>query len=259
MENVNIIGIIQARMNSSRLPGKVLLPLMGAPMILRQLERIKQCKKLDQILLATSTSTTDDPLVDIAEASGYEVYRGSLENVLDRFYCAATKYNANHVVRITGDCPLIDPNVIDQVVERHLEQKNDYTSNAMICSFPDGLDTEVITISALYQSVENARLPSELEHVTQYINKHPEIFKLGNFLCFKDLSHMRWTVDEPEDYDFVVNVFEELYLENPQFKMADVVKLLHDKPDLQKINSCFERNEGLQKSLLKDKEFIEYD
>lgn len=253
MEKLKVIGVLQARVSSTRLPGKVLKPLLGEPMIIRQLERIKRCRMLEKIIVATSDSQSDDPLVSVLESTKIDVYRGSLDNVLDRFYNAATLYMPEHVVRLTGDCPLIDPVVIDKVVETHLQQGNDYTANAVKATFPDGLDVEVMSYSTLKEVKDKAKLPSELEHVTQYIHNNHQQYKIGHVKNNCDLSAMRWTVDEPEDLEFVEEVYNRLYPILPNFEMNDILDLLDKEPKLQEINSMFERNAGMKKSLIKDK------
>ncbi|NCC58621.1 MAG: spore coat protein, partial [Synergistales bacterium] len=180
-----------------------------------------------------------------------------LDDVLDRFYRAAEPFSPDHVVRLTGDCPLIDPDVIDSIIELHLTEGNDYTSNTIIPTFPDGLDAEVITWNTLKIASENASLPSEREHVTPFIYKRPERFRLG---CLekegKSLFGLRWTVDENEDLLFVRRVFEALYPKNHAFSTDDILDLLRVCPELKSINSGFERNEGYEKSLKTDEAFL---
>lgn len=249
-----VAAIVQARTSSSRLPGKVLKEILGKPMILLELERLQRCKLIDEILLATSIDESDTALAETVKAAGYPVYQGNLDDVLDRYYQCARQSNPAHVVRITGDCPLIDPQVADAVIEKHLRDKNDYTGNVLgETTFPDGLDTEVIKFSALEQAWKDAKLPSEREHVTQYIIKHPEIFRQGSLLCeIPGLGNERWTVDEPEDFRFISEVYERLYPAKPDFTLKDVLNLLGRYPELRSINQGFERNEGLLKSLKED-------
>jgi len=250
-----ILAIVQARVSSSRLPGKVLRPLMGRAMILCELERLSRSVRIDQIVLATSEDASDDPLAETVHAGGYTVFRGSLGDVLGRYYACAKEYGAAHVVRITGDCPLIDPAVVDEVVALHLSGGNDYTSNTLgEATYPDGLDTEVMRFAALERAHREARLPSEREHVTQYIVKHPELFRQGGLRYAGDsLGHLRWTVDEPEDFAFVQSVYERLYPEHRDFTMRDILDLLAKRPELSCLNEGFARNEGMKKSLEEDK------
>lgn len=223
-------------------------------MIVHELERLGRCETLDHIVLATSVDASDDALAEAVQAAGWDVYRGSLDDVLERYVRCAEAYGADHVVRITGDCPLIDPALVDLVVAAHLAHGNDYTSNTLgHVTFPDGLDTEVVTAAALARAGREARLASEREHVTQYLIKHPERFRQERIANGEDLSAERWTVDEPEDLALVTRVYEALYPDNPAFGMADVLALLAEHPELRRMNAGFERNEGLAKSLREDR------
>lgn len=254
------LAILQARTSSSRLPGKVLKPVLGQPMILRQIERIRQARRIDRLILATSTDATDDVLIGVSKAQGVECGRGSLEDVLDRYYQVAQKLAPAHVVRLTADCPLLDPWVMDDTIAFHIEGGYDYTSNALDeLTFPNGLDVEVVRFECLERAWREARLPSEREHVTPYFYNHRELFRLGSYCGKPNLSHMRWTVDEPEDLEFVRRVYAALYPANPSFRMCDVVTLMDREPALAAINSQFQRNEGYKRSLVKDREFLTND
>jgi len=250
-----ILAVIQARLSSSRLPGKVLKPILGRPMLELQLERVALSKRVDRTMVATSSMPDDAALEGLCARLGVPCYRGSLDNVLDRFYQAAMTQAPTHVVRITGDCPLIDPGVVDQVVELHLSGSYDYTSNVLPPSFPDGLDVEVMKLSVLKRAWEEAKLPSQIEHVTPFINRQPELFKLGNLTAPQDLSSMRWTVDEAPDLELVSRIYKSLYEANPRFGYRDVLELLRRNPSWLDLNSRFARNEGFEKSLEKDKKF----
>ena len=248
-DGVKILAIVQARLSSSRLPKKVLQDVCGKPMIIHELERLRNSEQINHIVLATSEDSSDDELAETV-ASVADIYRGNLNDVLDRYYKCAKFYNAEHVVRITGDCPVIDWRIVDEVISRHLSEKNDYTS--LTERFPDGLDTEVMIFSALEKSWKEAKLPSEREHVTQYVKKHTEIFKIGEYDNKEDFSNMRWTVDEPRDLEFIRQIFKALYLKNSDFTTQDVLELLEENPKLKEINCGIERNEGLKKSLQAD-------
>lgn len=250
-----ILAVVQARSSSSRLPGKVLKPILGKPMILHELERLQRSKRIDKMALATSRDESDNRLAKIVVDNGFEAYRGSLDDVLDRYYQCANPYQPDHVVRITGDCPVIDWRIVDAVIEKHLREENDYTVTTE--RFPDGLDTEVFRFAALERAWREADLPSEREHVTQYFRKHAEIFKLGHMDCEIDFNAMRWTVDEPQDFEFIRQVYEELYGQNNDFSMQDILRLLECKPEMLTINQGIQRNEGLLKSLKEDKEIEE--
>jgi len=251
-----IVAILQVRVSSSRLPNKVLKPILGKPMLTLQLERVQRSTMLDQLVVATSLDDSDDNLESLCKEFDIPCFRGSLEDVLDRFYQAAVQYQPEHVVRLTGDCPLADPVVIDQVVEFYLQENFDYASNTLEPTFPDGLDVEVFRFSVLEQAWQEAELPSQREHVTPFIHTQPDRFRLGSFKGDVDLSTLRWTVDELEDFELVCRIYEELYPNTPNFTTDDVLELLKRRPELQTINIHFTRNEGFQKSLLKDAQWL---
>lgn len=250
-----ILCIVQARSSSTRLPGKVLKPILGKPMILHELERLQRSKRIDKIVLATSQDESDKELADIVAGNDFKAYRGSLDDVLDRYYQCAKPYQPEHVVRITGDCPVIDWRVVDAVIEKHLAEGNDYTSTSE--EYPDGLDTEIVRFSALEQAWKDARMSSEREHVTLYIRNHADQFRCGQMACRQNLNRMRWTVDEPQDFDFIRQVYGELYEQNNDFSMQDILQLLKRRPALLTINQGIQRNEGLLKSLREDKDLEE--
>ncbi len=247
-----MIGILQARISSSRLPGKALAALSGKPMLAQQMERLKRARALQDLWLSTSTEPSDDPLVDLARKMGIQCYRGSLLDVLDRFYHTAQASKASVVVRLTGDCPLIDPKVIDHLADFFQSGDYDYASNTITPTFPDGLDAEIVTVQALQQAWREAVLPSDREHVTSFIWRQPDRFRLGDFRQQRNLSHLRWTVDLPEDLAFVQEVYGHLYAKNPGFGMADVLELLNNHPALATLSSGQMRNEGYQRSLAQD-------
>ncbi len=249
---MTLVAILQARCSSRRLPGKVLKPILGQPMLLRQIERLRHSRHLDRLVVATSDDPSDDALAATCMAMGIECYRGSLNDVLDRFHAAAMAFGASDVVRLTGDCPLADPAVIDHVIERYRESGVDYASNALVPSYPDGLDVEVFRLGALEAAWREARLPSEREHVTPFLYNHPERFRILKVVAEKDFSAMRWTVDNPEDFALVSAVYEALYPLKPDFAMADIIELLQQRPELARINEHIERNAGLERSLAAD-------
>lgn len=251
-----IMAFIQARTSSTRFPGKVLKPILGKEMLALEVERIRACQTIDRVAIVTSMSPEDQQIVELGKRADVDVFCGSLENVLDRFYRAALKFKPDHIVRLTGDCPLIDANVVDGMVRLYLEKKCDYGTNCTPPTYPDGLDAEIFTFQALKEAHEEAVLPSHLEHVTLFIESHPERFKTVNLSHGEDLSGLRWTVDEPEDFEFVKHVFERLYPSKPQFDMGDVLALLKARPELALLNQRFIRNEGLLKSQEKDKAFL---
>lgn len=250
-----ILCIVQARSSSSRLPGKVLKTILGKPMILYELERLKRSKRIDKIVLATSQDESDNGLANSVVDNGFEAYRGSLDDVLDRYYQCAKQYQPEHVVRITGDCPVIDWRIVDAVIGAHLTEGNDYTATSE--EYPDGLDSEIVRFSALEQAWKDARMSSEREHVTLYIRNHADQFRCGQIVCRQNLNKLRWTVDEPQDFEFIRQVYEELYGQNNDFSMQDILQLLKRRPELLAINQGIQRNAGLLKSLREDKELEE--
>lgn len=213
-----MLAIVQARLSSTRLPGKVLRPILGRSMLWRQLERLEQLKNVDQTIVATSDLPEDRQLITLCRDFGVECYGGSLDDVLDRFYQAAGHYGADHVVRLTGDCPVIDPRVVDDVIDLYNSDDYDYACNTNPPTFPDGLDVEVMSFPCLETAWREAKLPSQREHVTPFIWQQPQRFKLANFTNDTDLSHLRWTVDEPEDLEFITVVYEALYPDDPGFR-----------------------------------------
>lgn len=252
-----IVAVIQARMGSKRLPGKVLLDLKGKPDLWHVVNRVSRAKNIDKIVVATTTLQEDLLIEDLCRKEHINVFRGSVDNVLDRFYRTISAFveqgdNIEFIVRITADCPLIDPRIIDAVIDRMKEGNYDYVSNVIPPTYPDGLDVEVFTFRALKEAQEHARLPSEREHVTPYIINNQSLNK-SNISYTSDLSSLRWTLDEPEDYELIRQIFDHLYETNPHFTMTDILHLLNSHPELQEINNKFQRNEGYRLSLENDK------
>ena len=252
---MKIGAIVQGRMSSNRLPGKVLLPLAGKPVLWHVLNRLKFCKTLDVIVLATSVSKEDRKLKKVADSLDIPTFFGSLDDVLSRYYLSAKKYKLDTVVRITADCPVIDPHIVDEVVRRFI--KGGYDLYGISGNFPDGLDTSVLSFKAIEDAYKKTKLPSDREHVgTTFFRTHKDMFKTGGYEKFKDKGNYRWTLDEPEDYEFLKKVYEALYQEGELFFYQDIFKLLEKKPELMKINSFIGRNEGYAKSLKEDKKFL---
>jgi spore coat polysaccharide biosynthesis protein SpsF len=206
-------------MTSSRLPGKVMAPVLGEPMIGRQVERLRRARRIDRLVIATSTDPSDDPLAAYCDGLDLAVFRGPLDDVLDRFRGAlALNRDAEAVVRLTADCPLADPELIDRVVEHHHEAGADYTSNTLgTRTYPHGVDTEVIRPAVLAEAAERATDPYEREHVTPYIYRRPEVYRLEGISQATSQADLRWTVDLPEDLAFVREVYARLYPTDPAF------------------------------------------
>ncbi len=236
------IAIVQARMGSTRLPNKVMQPLLGVPMLELLLYRLAKSEKIDQIVLATTEGFKDNTLVEHVQRLGYPVYRGSENDVLDRYYQAAVVNEGDVIVRITADCPLIDPKVVDDVIIAFEQTAADYASNTMPPTFPDGLDVAVFTFAALAEAWKKGERPFDREHVTPYI-KEASHFKKINVPHKEDCSAERWTVDEPEDFEVIKNVFEH-FQPRRDFGWLEVLELRRDKPELFAANRHLTRNEG---------------
>jgi spore coat polysaccharide biosynthesis protein SpsF len=230
---MKIVGIIQARMGSTRLPGKVLRPLAGEPMLARCVRRLLHARTLDQVVVATTTGKEDDAIVDLCRARGWSWFRGERDDVLDRYYRAARQFGADVVVRVTSDCPLLGPRVVDQVV-RALGDA-DLASNVLPRhTWPRGLDAEAVRMDALERAWACDDNPATREHVTLYIKRHPECFRLVEVNNDEDLSEMRWTVDTPEDYAFASRVYE--HFGHDRFSWREVLVLLRSYPELAELN-----------------------
>jgi spore coat polysaccharide biosynthesis protein SpsF (cytidylyltransferase family) len=238
-------------MGSKRLPGKVLAPLGGQPLVQRVLNRVGQIAGLDGVVLATTDRPEDVPLLDIARRLKIPAFAGSEDDVLDRYYRAAVEFGADIVVRATADCPLFDPEIGSRVLAKFQEGGFDYVSNAHPPTFPDGLDTEVTSFAALECAWHEAELMSEREHVTPFLWKRPERFRLANVVHSEDLSRLRWTVDEAADMEFVREVYRELG-DPAATDMASVLTVLERHSEFGDVNAGIQRNEGYQKSLRAD-------
>lgn len=233
---MRVVAIIQARMGSTRLPGKVMTDLGGEPVLARVVARARKARLLDEVVVATTGLEADNVIVDFCAARGWPCFRGSEEDVLDRYFRAATAFGADIVVRITSDCPLIEPEVIDLVVQRFLDGGSvDYASNTLPPrTFPRGLDVEVMAFAALATAWREDDNPAWREHVTPYIYRHPEKFRLLSVTNEEDYSHMRWTVDTAEDLAFVRKIYEHFGAQD--FAWRDVLRLLEDHPEWLEIN-----------------------
>jgi glutamate-1-semialdehyde 2,1-aminomutase len=249
---VKITAIIQARMASTRLPGKILADLWGKPLLHVVCSRARKARNLDLIVVATTNGPADDGVLQLCEHMSIPCYRGDENDVLDRYYRASKQFDADVIVRLTADCPLLDPSLIDKVIDDYRSGNFDYVSNTIQPTYPDGLDIEVFSRHALERAWHEAKLKSEREHVTPYIWKQPALFKIQNVSHSQNLSYLRWTVDEPQDLDFVRRIYQRLGVDS-DFGMNEVLAMLKAHPELSGINTDFERNEGYQKSLREDK------
>ncbi len=240
-----IAVIIQARMASTRLPKKVLMDIKGKPMLWHVINRLGSSKKLDDVILAIPDTKENDTLETFAKDNKVKYFRGSEEDVLSRCYETAKKFKCDIIVRITSDCPLIDPEVVDLAIKKHLNSNADYTSNVQIRTYPKGMDVEVLNFQALEKAHDETKDSADREHVALYIRKHPSIFKQSNIINDKNLASMRWTVDEKEDLDFVRKIFNKLYQKEKIFSMQEILKLLEKNSQLSEINKEIKRKKSL--------------
>lgn len=241
--------ILQARTSSSRLPGKVLMPILGQPMLSHQIHRLKQVKTPNKLIVATSILASDNAIAALCKDLQVECFRGSLNDVLERYAQAAKANNPageiTNIVRVTGDCPLIDSSIIDDVIKLFVKDNVDYCSNCFPATLPDGLDVEVFSLDALEKAQTLCESKADREHVTPFIWRNPEIFSQSNFNYTSDLSHYRWTVDEPEDFELVDKIYQALFPSNQNFSLPDILSLLEQQPKLSHINHKFALNSSL--------------
>lgn len=235
--NLQIVVIVQARMGSTRLPGKILKQVLGKPLIQFLIERLERIKLKNSIIVATTTNSKDDILIDLCKKLGISTFRGSEEDVLERFFQAATQSKADVIVRICADSPLLDPLLIDEVIEYFLSNSYDYVTTGLERTFPLGMDVEVFSMKSFQSVSEQAKAVEEREHVTPFYYRHPELFRIGIFKAKEDYSKFRWTVDTIEDFEVVSQMLEMLYASHPEFSFSDIIELAKNHPKLQKINS----------------------
>jgi spore coat polysaccharide biosynthesis protein SpsF len=239
-----VLIIIQARINSTRLPGKVMLPALGKSLLYRIIERIR-LSKFSNIIVATTTEAEDKVIIEECQKHQIPVFCGHPTDLLDRHYQIAKKLNAQYVVKIPSDCPLIDPQIIDKVIDYFLAAypQYDYVSNLHPPTYPDGNDVEIMSFTTLEIAWQKAVKNFEREHTTPYIWENPDIFKIGNVIWEEGknyaMSH-RFTLDYPEDYEFIKTVYEKLYPQNPSFGLKDILNLLEKEPDIYEINKKYQ-------------------
>ena len=249
------VCIIQARLASTRLPGKVLVDIAGKPMLAHVIERAAAVAGVDEVVVATTSAEEDREVCEAARKHGARPFAGSPADVLDRFYRAACEFQADSVVRVTADCPLLDPVVGSRVSERFTRGDLDYCSNILPPTYPDGLDVEVVSFATLERMWREADLPSDREHVTTYIRTRPARFRTASVEARVDLSALRWTVDEPDDLRFVREVFRHLAAGPGELPGFDaVLRVVREHPELAKLNASFQRNKGWERSIAADPE-----
>jgi spore coat polysaccharide biosynthesis protein SpsF len=243
---VRIIAIVEARMTSSRLPGKVLLPAAGRPLLQHLVERLRRVPSLGEIVLATTVNLQDAPLVEFAGSIGISCFRGSEQDVMERVIGAASSAGADVVVEITGDCPVIDPAIVQETIDLFLASDCDYASNVKIRSYPDGMDTQVFPLDVLRRSAEMTNHPTDREHVTWHIRNHPEIFRSVDLVAPPELywPELGLTLDEMADYQLLRRVIEWFGDEAPYFSCGDAIQLLRGKPGWIALNQNVRRWRG---------------
>ncbi|OBQ20683.1 glycosyltransferase family protein [Anabaena sp. AL93] len=242
---MKVVIINQARMTSTRLPAKVMKQVLGKPLLEYQIERLKRVKLADQIVVATTIKDTDQPIVDLCDRLSIPYYRGSEDDVLARYHGAAIAHQADIVVRVTSDCPIIDPHVIDQAIQFYTDAypKYDYVSNCSTRTYPRGMDTEVFSFSTLDKAFHQATAQPDREHVTTFISRQSNRCKLGQVNYFETHSNHRWTVDTPEDFELIRRIIETLYFLKPEFSLEDCLELLSQNPEWQIINKHIEQKQ----------------
>ncbi|MBF0164655.1 MAG: glycosyltransferase family protein [Magnetococcales bacterium] len=231
-------AIIEARMTSTRLPGKVLLPICGKPELELLVERLRQSRLLDGVVIATTVNATDDPLEQLAQRLGVGCFRGSEEDVLERVLLAAQASKTDVIVEVTGDCPLVDPEILDDLVARYRLGGHDYVSNTLVRSYPRGMDVQVFSTATLADVASRTSDPVDHEHVSLFIYEHPELYRLYNQVS--DLPEPWWdlrlTLDTQEDYTLIRQIFEALYPVHREFRLADILALLERHPEWLGVN-----------------------
>ena len=244
-----ILVIVQARMGSTRLPGKVMKNLLGKPMLWHLVQRLSGLKFIDRIVIAVPDKESDKVLLKLADEMGVDSFAGDEEDVLDRYYRAAKKYDAETIVRITSDCPLVDPEIIDKVIQYYIDNRGKFDIVSTGFTFPGGFDTEVFSFDALETSWKETNKPQEREHVTAYIWNNPSKFNFSRYQYFEDLSHIRLVVDYEEDFKLIIEIFENLYKSDKVFHIEEIIHFLSKNPHLFQLN---ERYAAIDK-VIKDK------
>lgn len=243
MVKPKVVATIEARMTSSRLPGKVLLPALGEPMLMHLVGRLRAVASIDAIVIATTTNASDEPIVAFAKAAGVDCYRGSEDDVLARVIGAGESAQAEVLVEITGDCPVIDPDLVEQTIRMFFNHTVQYASNSLVRSYPDGMDTQVMWFEALKSSASMTSDPLDREHVSRFICQHPELFSRVHLVAPPSLHwpELGLTLDEESDYKLLQQIIEELAPKNPLFSCLDMIQLLKRRPQWVDINRAVVR------------------
>lgn len=238
---MKIIGVIQARMNSERLAGKVMLDIMGKPMIWHMYNRLKNSKLLSNVVISTGELVNNAPICKYAQNQNIPYFSGNELDLIDRLYQTAKKFDASAIVRVTADCPLVDPNIVDNLISKFIQNHDqfDIVTNCKTRTFPHGLDIEIYSTDILKKLWQEIKEPQLREWFPLYVEKNPSKFRILNITNSTDVSHLRWTVDYSEDFEFIKQIYENLYNENTIFGMDEILHLLKTKPDLSRINSKY--------------------
>ncbi len=244
-KNMKIVATIEARMTSTRLPGKVLKPVLRRPVLELLIERLQRVERIDEIVVATTINDTDQPIIDLCDRLNIRYFRGSEEDVLKRVLDAAKSVSADLIVEITGDCPFVDPDIVNQCLDIFMEGEYDFVSNTISRTFPVGLDVRIFPVHVLEEVNSLTDDPIDHEHVSIYIYEHPERYRLRNIEAEGELfwHDLGITLDTREDYELISKIFEELYPKNPYFSALDIVRLLREKPELIEINRHIRRKD----------------
>ncbi len=242
---MKVVIIVQARMTSTRLPGKILKKVLGKSLLEYQIERLRRVKLADEVVIATTTNETDEPILQLCNSLSVPYFRGSEEDVLSRYYEAAKVHQADAVVRVTSDCPLIDPEVIDRVIKFYIDHQTeyDYVSNSLERTYPRGMDTEVFSFKALQEAFLEATALPDREHVTPFIHRQPQRYSLASVNYSENKSYHRWTVDTPEDFQLIKKIIEAIYPKLPYFTLRDCLNLLEENPEWLTINAHVQQKE----------------
>lgn len=238
MQHPRVILLVLARQGSSRLPGKALVQVAGRPMIGHIIDRARRAKGVDRVVLASTSNAEDAPLLAYARECGAAAFAGSAEDVLDRAYQAARLHRADAVVHIGGDCPFADPDMIERALDLYFAEPLDYVSNTLVQTFPSGLDVQLFSFAALARAWEEARLAADRRHLSSYVHRHREKFRVKNFTNGENLAALRWTLDYPEDLAFVREVYRLLHRDGEVFRQRDILRLLRERPEIAAINQA---------------------
>ena len=247
-----VIAILQARTGSTRLLGKVLKTIKGKTLLELYLNRVKPSKLINKIVVATTDLEQDNRIEELVVRLGFECFRGSEKDLLDRYYKCACKYNAEVIVRITPDDPFVDYQIVDRGISIFLKNNVDFVTNHLTPTFPEGLDVEIYSFSAIEKLWHQATLLSEREHVFPYIQNHPVEFRIINFTQEGDFSHLRWTIDYECDFEMTKVIYEHLYDQKNIFLQRDILQLLQKNPEIAEMNAHIQRKEGVNRTRTND-------